>query len=186
MRGMKNSLCLMVLGLSAAGLVRGEDPFSRRVSAEEFRTAGLVKLSSEELAQLDALFQKYGVPPGSSRQPEPRAVAVQPPAPPAVPVDKSPGDSGVMAKARRIFSLPAAKPNPATIESQIDGWFEGWTRDTVWLLKDGTRWRVENNERPFKTRPAKDRKVKIYPAAINGHWLELPEFDQKLRVRQLP
>ena len=68
-----------------AGLVCGgmtvalaAEPFSRQVTPEQFRAAGLEKLSPEELARLDALVQGYRVAPSGRETPAPRPVAKAP------------------------------------------------------------------------------------------------------------
>lgn len=52
-------MLLAGLGSGALALGLAAEPFSRQVTPEEFRAAGLDKLSRAELARLDALIQGY-------------------------------------------------------------------------------------------------------------------------------
>jgi hypothetical protein len=57
---MKKLLWLAAAGWALTAVLRADEPFSRRLTPEEFRAAGLDKLSPEQVARLDALFGKYG------------------------------------------------------------------------------------------------------------------------------
>lgn len=180
----------MLLGICAnAVLVAEGEPFSRIVGPEEFSSAGLAKLSPSELARLDGLFTKYSAAqiPAPAKPQNQMASTAPVLVRPATPKPGPAADTeGLVARAKKIFSEPKGRSNPQAMEGQIDGSFEGWSRNTVWKLKDGTRWQAENNQPGSISRSVRDPKVIIYPAAINGFWLELPELDQKVRVRQLP
>jgi hypothetical protein len=73
----------------------------------------------------------------------------------------------------------------AAIESEIDGDFRGWESQTVFRLKDGTVWQIDNRPAPYFHPRVKNPRVKVYPAALSGYWMEFPELDLKIRVRSL-
>jgi hypothetical protein len=199
--------CLLVLGLVAV-TVRAAETFSDRLTAEEAARAGLGKLTPAERAALDALVQKYGVPsaagisaaasapvlpppvaapaaPARSAIPAPApAVAAAAPAPAAAPAVEPLPKKSFLRRAKKDPSKPA-KPAPEVIESEIDGSFTGWEETTVWTLKDGSIWRVDNRPRPYFTNRITNPKVKIYPALMNGYWLEVPDLDIRVRVVRL-
>ena len=175
----------------AGALLGGEPvPFSQRVTAEEFAAAGLGKLAPEEVARLNELFIKYSAtrvaPIATPTTPVTRANPPKPAALPPANAEEKPASGGVLSNAKKIFTLPVAKPRVPVVESQIDGWFDGWRENTTWTLKDGTRWRADRYQGQASVKPVKDPQVKIYPAAVNGFWLELPDLDQKVRVLQVP
>ena len=188
---MKKSAMIIGIWAAAVLLAQGAEPFSRSVSPAEFAAAGLPKLSASELTQLDTLFAKYRT---ARAEPAPAvARAVGTPPTPTAPAksalrktEPSADNDSLISKAKKIFTQTKESAHPGSIEGQIDGWFDGWTSNTMWRLKDGTQWRAENSQPGFTSNPVRDPKVKIYPAAINGYWLEFPELDQKVRVRQLP
>ncbi len=188
---MKKSALAIGVWAAAVLLAQGAEPFSRSVSADEFASAGLAKLSPSELAQLDVLFAKYRTARAEPAPTVARAVGTPPtptaPAKPALRKTEPAADNdSLISKAKKIFTQTKESAHPGSIEGQIDGWFDGWTSNTMWRLKDGTQWRAENSQPGFTSNPVRDPKVKIYPAAINGYWLEFSELDQKVRVRQLP
>ena len=226
----------------SAGL-RADDSFSRRMTPEEFRAAGLGKLSALELAQLDALFGKYGVadpaiatvpPPTSApalaspdgramptesvtaraaevaavrqaeidaaatkqaasrvaaaearaRNAEQEAATARAAADAAKAEQKKSGES-FLTRAKKVFVAPGTKVEVTAIETEIDGAFSGWDEGTVWRMKDGSIWRVDNKPQPMQAKRVLNPKVRIYPASMSGYWLEFMDLDYKLRVRQL-
>lgn len=94
-------------------------------------------------------------------------------------------EAGILAKAKKIFVSPGTKVEISAVESEVDGWFDGWETRTTWTLADGTTWRVENNVTPYVAKRTRAPKVKVYPATLSGFWMEFPEFDLKVRVRQV-
>ena len=94
-------------------------------------------------------------------------------------------EEGFLAKAKKILVSPGTKVEVAAIQTEIDGSFDGWDAMTTWRMKDGTMWRVDNKPAPYQAKRVANPKVKIYPAPLNGYWLEFVELDYKLRVRQV-
>ena len=227
---MKKLLWLVAVG--AAGMALAADstrspqaePLTQRVTPEEFKAAGLSKLSPEELAKLNALFGKYGgrtdalVAPlasvaaqnprpadsTSSRQAEIEAAAAARvaeaeararkaeqeaaaarEAAQVAKAEQKKAEEGLLAKARKVFVSPGTKVEVAAIETEIDGDFTGWEEMTVWRMKDGSMWRVDNRPQAYQVKRVTAPKVRIYPASLNGFWLEFVDLDLKLRVRQL-
>lgn len=198
MDGMKIIRCLLAFALAAVA-ARAADGFSSRLTPEELVKSGLGKLTPAERAALDGLVQKYGGPAEAAPAPmtSPASVlpAPVPPLPallpaaaapaikPAPVVAEAPAKKGFLRRAKKDSA--AAKPAAETIESEIDGSFTGWEETTVWTLKDGSIWRVDNRPRPYFTSRIANPKVKIYPALMNGFWLEIPELDVRVRVVRL-
>jgi hypothetical protein len=190
--------CLLVLGL-VTGALRAAEGFSNRLSPEESVQAGLGKLTAAERAALDALVQKYGGPgmPEPAPRPAPSApverpvvpaptapVAAATPPPVVTPPAEAPAKKSFLRRAKKdpAAAKTEAKPAANVIESEIDGSFTGWEETTVWTLKDGSIWRVDNRPRPYFTGRISNPKVKITPALMNGFWLEIPELDVRVRV----
>ena len=195
------------LGLATGALALAAETLARRVTAEEFRGAGLEKLSPVELAQLDALFRKYGAtaavsaPAGPAemnegaaarvaaaearaKQAEAEAAAARA-AEQTARAEQKKAEEGFLAKAKKVFVSPGTKVEVAAVETEIDGSFDGWDAMTTWRMKDGTMWRVDNKPQPYQTKRVQNPKVKIYPASLSGCWLEFVDLDLKLRVRQV-
>jgi len=189
---MKLLLALMGWGLAVVAGFAAET-FSTQLTPAEFERAGLGKLSPAERAELDALFHRYGGPPIAAPERKAAAVAPQPPA--AKPPAPTPREAAVASAAepaksgffRRAKKTPAAAPKPAAevIETEIDGSFTGWEETTVWTMKDGSIWRVDNRPRPYFTSRVANPKVKIYPAIMNGYWIEFVDLGTRVRVLRL-
>ena len=213
MRGMKKLLWLG-MSLAVATCAGAAEPLARRVTAEEFHAAGLEKLSTTELAQLDALFQKYGmnpkvIAPGAQAE-APATLRVMEPdtetriawaearaqkaeqeaasareAAQTAKAEQKKAEDGFLTKAKKVFVSSGTKVEVAALETEIDGGFDGWDATTTWRMQDGTMWRVDNKPQPYETKRVKNPKVRIYPAAVGGYWLEFVDLDLKLRVRQI-
>lgn len=190
---MKMLLALMGWGLAtvASGAAA---TFSTQMTPAEFERAGLGKLSPAERAELDALFHRYGGPLIAAPEQKAAAAAPQPPAakPPAPPPKETavasaaePTTSGFWRRAKKTPATAAPKPAANVIETEIDGSFTGWEETTVWTMKDGSIWRVDNRPRPYFTSRVVNPKVKIYPAMINGYWIEFFELGARVRVLRL-
>jgi hypothetical protein len=107
---------LIVFFITVASTINAQNRKSVRVkdmmTPQQFRAAGLTKLTSAELAALDAWVDKY-----SDILIE-LSMRAQSPAPaPAAPTTTS-----------------------AAIESQIDGDFNGWEGETIFKLTNGQIW----------------------------------------------
>jgi hypothetical protein len=190
-------LLAVALGFGATLGRAADEPFSRRVTAAEFGVAGLAKLSPAELAQLDALFGKYGaavVQPGPTaatgalqarvadaeartRQAEQDAAAAR--------AAQKKSEETLLTRAKKVFVPAGTKVEIAAADGEIDGAFDGWDSDTMWRLKDGTVWRVENKPSLYVTKRVMSVRVKIYPASFGGYWMEFPDLALRVRVRQV-
>ncbi len=194
------------VSLVTAGM--GQEAFTRRITPEEYARAGLGKLSAPERSELDALFRKYGPPgdkvvsaavpqvvprvaeatpvapaPAPAAAPAPDPVETKAPAPGVVVAEEPKAPGGFFRKTKRAPAAP--KPKVEAIETEIDGSFTGWEEMTVWTMKDGSIWRVDNRPRPYFMNRVANPKVRIYPAVLNGYWLEIPAFNIRVRVQRL-
>ena len=116
---------LLILG-SAGVCVAQENSgasIQQMMTPEEFKAAGLDKLSSEELQKLDAWLQGY------------RQTA-----------EKKAGEI-----AEKKASERTAKTKLDMLVSRVDGSFEGLKGRTVIKLEDGTAWRQANAEDRFRS-----------------------------------
>ncbi len=116
---------LLILG-SVADLCLAQEnsgaSIQQMMTPEEFKAAGLDKLSSEELQKLDAWLQGY-------RQT----------------TEKKAGEIAEKKAGER-----AAKTKLDMLVSRVDGSFEGLKGRTVIKLEDGTAWRQANAEDRFR------------------------------------
>jgi hypothetical protein len=116
---------LLILGPVAGVCVAQEnsgESIQQMMTPEEFKAAGLDKLSSEELQKLDAWLQGY-------RQT----------------TEKKAGEI-----AEKKASERTAKTKLDMLVSRVDGSFEGLKGRTVIKLEDGTAWKQANAEDRFR------------------------------------
>jgi hypothetical protein len=116
---------LLILGSVAGLCVAQEDSgasIQQMMTPEEFKAAGLDKLSSEELQKLDAWLQGY------RQTTEKKASAI---------AEKKAGER-------------TAKTKLDMLVSRVDGSFEGLKGRTVIKLEDGTAWKQANAEDRFR------------------------------------
>ncbi len=167
--------CIMTLGLLIlAVMAKADTGFLKTLPAEDFATAGLQKLTPEELARLEALVQRYktGEVAEVRQQAEAQVSASQQEAEKKiVAAETKARDAEAKAneaemKAREAKTKAAAAPakkqpgwftalitlNRASekpekeepLESRLAGDFDGWNGRSIFSLENGTRWVQQN------------------------------------------
>jgi hypothetical protein len=153
---------LLVLAL-AAGAASAEQfsSLEERMSAKEFKEAGLDKLSPEELAKLNAWL--------AGRVHAGAATATPTPA----------------VEDRRGFLGDGDNDEGPDIQSSIAGPFRGWrqkgdrfvlTNGQVWEVSDSTPKFVVNLENPA---------VKIEPGAFSAWYLSVEGYNARVKVKRI-
>ena len=143
----------LILGSVAGVCVAQEDSgasIQQMMTPEEFKAAGLDKLSSEELQKLDAWLQGY------RQTTEKKASEV----------------------AEKKASERTAKTKLDMLVSRVDGSFEGLKGRTVIKLEDGTAWKQANAEDRFRP-TVTDHPGAVVSHTIFGYKMRIegtPEF----------
>jgi hypothetical protein len=156
------ALTLLILTTPGLATAQGFSSLEERMSAAEFRAAGLDKLSPEELARLNAwLAAQFGAQAlAGSTLPEP-------------------------VQDRR--GLPQPQGPRETIVSRIDGDFDGWNgggpRKTRFVLQNGQVW--EQIDTSVFLLRATDPVVTIEPAMFGSWILKVEGYNQGVRVRRI-
>jgi hypothetical protein len=148
----------LALALPLAAAAQSSSTFSsleERMSAADFRRAGLDKLTAEELAALNAWLQ-----------------ARENPAPSASAEDRAGFDSG------NFFSASG----PDRIESTVTGSFKGWERagDLI-TLANGQVWRITDSSTRLRVDLSNPR-VTIERNAMGGWQLRVEGYNTRARV----
>lgn len=129
-----------------------------RMGEEEFRAAGLHKLSSDELAALEAWLEARDSEEGADQ------AAAEP----------ETDQRGLEEESGRT-----------TIESRIVGTFSGWRgRGTTFELENGMVWRVVEDD-SFVTREVENPKVEVRPGAFGTWRLHIEDHRTWARVRRV-
>lgn len=138
------------------------------MSADDFRAAGLHRLSSEELEVLNSWL--YGYIEVERRE------AVEEAIPSGEP---SFGLEQVTTRVAAIFQ----RDTPSTIESRIVGEFRGWRGNTVFRLENGQVWR-QAAPGEFVVR-LEDPVVRIRRATMGSYLLSVDGYGSTVRVRRV-
>lgn len=162
---MRRFAVLMLLALCAP--IASAQEFSsleERMSAAEFKAAGLDKLSAEELATLNGWIrgERSLVPAGASAQPAPQSIAD---------IDRRGLSDGVK--------------SGDFIESRILGNFRGWNgTQTVFELENGMVWQSTDPAAKLAVNLT-DPTVRLTPGFMNAWFLEVEGYNSRVRVKRL-
>lgn len=179
-----------------------ESGFSQTISPEDFKAAGLERLTPEERKRLDEMVAAYkkglvtaaqttadeAVKAKQAAEAEAKvakeetiAAKKETQAVKAEAAEAKGGNQGFFSKAK-IKVVPGTKIEYAEITSTIRGNFEGWSGRTIFVLENGQRWQVANSDDRYFTPPVQNVPVAIRPAALGGFWMSFPTLDE-IRVR---
>lgn len=153
--------------LGIAGTLAAAEPFSRTLTPEDFRAAGLGRLTPAEVARLDALVA------GARASPAAAAASAAPSAPPEKPLPPRPaaptgGDAG----------------EEGVIASRLAGEFRGWEPRMVFALENGQRWQESGGGR-YAGPPLASPAVRIRPGVLGSHWMRIEGVRVEVKVRRL-
>lgn len=173
-------MCVAICGMLAfVAIGKAETGFLKTLPAEDYSSAGLSKLSPDELARLESLVQRYksGEVAQAREQVEAKATASQEESQRKIEAaEKKAKDAQARADevAQRIKtgeaskSVSGAKKQPGwftalitlnhasqkpekeePLESRLAGDFRGWNSNTVFKLEDGTQWILQNKSEAY-------------------------------------
>lgn len=159
------ALCAAI-ALAAVGTVAAQQapPLQEQMSADEFRAAGLDKLSSAELAALNTWLE--------------RRVGVETAA--AVEQAREEGRRAVVEENRGFFHFGSQEP----IESTIAGEFTGFGKGRRYTLANGQVWEQTDSARLAGVR-RQDIRVRIRPGALGAWWLKVDGYNTSAKVQRV-
>ncbi|WP_101924856.1 MULTISPECIES: hypothetical protein [Luteimonas] len=129
-----------------------------RMTADQFRAAGLDKLDATELAELDAWF-------AAELASEVRHVG---------------------AHREGLQTDAPAKPEAGAVDSTIDGAFQGFARGRQYTLANGQVWRQLDDARlTGAQRVTHNPSVEIRPSLLGGWWLRVDGKNLRTRVERI-
>ena len=158
-----------ILMLAFAPLAWGQQPVltadvQQQMSAEQFKAAGLDKLSAKELAALNAWLQQ--------KVSSETAVAVE--------KAREEGRKEVVEKNRGFFDFGSAEP----IESVIAGEFNGFGKGKQFTLQNGQVWEQTESATLAGVRKS-DVPVKIKPGALGVWFMQVKGYNTQAKVRRI-
>lgn len=177
---MKNFLRAGFLASLIATAPAAEVGFTRGLSPDDFRAAGLGKLTADEIARLDALVQRHreGLDAGRVNA----GAVARDEASPAV---KAREVSAPKAdRDAKVVVAPGTRIEFAAVESRLTGTFTGWDPRGVFALENGQRWR-EANGTTYVSPPLSAPKVRITPGALGTFWMEIEGVRLRVKVARV-
>jgi hypothetical protein len=166
-----------VLALVCGVAARADDSFTKSLSASDFESAGLGKLTPEELARLDALVrgQQTGAVAKATEatakavtvkvreqvQAEDRKAA-QKQAPSASFVDRF-----------KVILKPGTEIGYTALDAVLAPPFSGWEKGTVLTLTNGQLWTVTESGAYWAPKTDKPIHVRIVPGALGSFFMEI-------------
>lgn len=170
-----NRILILLLALFCSIQLAASEGFSsleEQMTGKEFTAAGLDKLTSEELAALNAWIHSHSL------------ATLATPAPAAAPAAAAAAASEATDEDRRGFRAEKEDEDRSTITSRIVGKFSGWDGETVFKLENGMIWEQADNDK-FYIREVENPVAVIEPG-IFGTWrLHIEGYNSKCRVERI-
>jgi len=158
----KSSLAaLFVLSLSVVSFAQAQSfsSLEERMSAAEFKAAGLDKLSAEELAKLNDWLRAKGLTGAAFAAP--------------------------VAEDRRGFA-ERSRNDAKTVVAKIPGSFTGWDGSSTFRLDNGQVWQVTEAGAKFKIQAIDSPTVQIKRGLIGDVWyLKIDGYGSSVKVKRL-
>ena len=180
------SLRILALVLTTALTALAQEDFSRRLTPQERKAAGLDQLSPKQIAALDALVKRdrEGRPAPMAAPPTAVTTSVATPAEkPAERIAPPPADNKPEPK-KRLFGLPA-NDDVNAITGVLVGEFRGWNGQTRFRLEDGQVW-VQTDHTDIRAfTPRQNARVKIEKAVFGDYKLTVEGSPIWVRVRRM-
>lgn len=168
MRPIRPLLLATLLAWPALSFAQDAPPLEQAMSAEEFRAAGLEKLSADELARLNAWLDR--------RVQQQASVAVAA----AVEQAREEGRKEVVEKNRGFFHFGSEEP----IEASLAGEFTGFGSRKRYTLDNGQVWEQTDATSMAGVRKANPR-VRIKPGALGVWWLRVDGYNTQAKVQRV-
>lgn len=166
------------------------ESIEERLSPEEFRRAGLHKLTPEELrflnqhvfpattaAAADARPDDGEPPPKAVDETAPKSSATSEPAP------LLRGESAFGMEQKIASGLQKQRSIPVKITSRIDGAFKGWSGRTEFRLENGQVWRQA--ERSQFVASALNPLVTIEKGSLGAYYLRIEGHRSRVKVERI-
>ena len=168
MKSLRIPFALAILALAPMAWAQQSAPLTTNVeqqmSADEFKAAGLDKLSAQELAALNAWLQHKVVQETTK----------------AVETAKEEGRKEVTEKNRGFFDFGSSE----AIESTLVGEFNGFAKDRKYTLENGQVWEQIEPASLAGVRRT-NPKVSIKPGVFNNWFMRIDGYNTAAKVRRI-
>ena len=172
MRPIHALLLAILLALPALAGAQDAPPLQQAMSAEEFKAAGLDKLSAEELARLNAWLDRRVEQQATAAV----AAAVQQVREQA----REEGRKEVVEKNRGFFHFGSEEP----IEASVVGEFTGFGSRKRYTLDNGQVWEQTDGATLAGVRRT-NPKVRIKPGVLGAWWMRIDGYNTQAKVQRI-
>ncbi|TKR34115.1 hypothetical protein FCE95_07575 [Luteimonas gilva] len=148
-------VCALFLSLATHAIAQ-EAPIERQMTADEFKAAGLDKLSAAELAHLNAWLGRK---------------AAQTPVTAAAPASPPPTGAGFIG-------------DDQPVRSRLKGSIQEWGPGTVFELENGQRWRVLKGSMKLN-KPLQSPEIEVAPGMMGRWFFQVDEDAPRPRVERI-
>ena len=168
MRAIHCILMAALLALPALALAQQAPPIQQAMSPEEFKAAGLDKLSADELARLNAWLNRR------VEQETTAAVAA------ATEQAREEGRKAVVEENRGFFHFGSSEP----INASIEGEFAGFGQGKRYRLDNGQVWQQTDAAKLDGVRRNNPR-VTIRPGMLGVWWMKIDGYNTQAKVQRV-
>ena len=171
-------LCLLAwLSLVPAAVWAAEPArFSARLTPEQFKAAGLDKLTPEQLAALDRFVAGDTEVASATAVKEAATLSA---------VAKAVAPATAKPRSLLVRLLPGTRIEYETVETRIVGEFRGWEGRTRFRLENGQVWRQTGGEN-YSTPPVSGPRAWIEPGALGAFFLRIEGVNPRVKVELVP
>ncbi|MGH6628781.1 MAG: hypothetical protein ACREB3_03515, partial [Burkholderiales bacterium] len=184
--GMKNLLTLAGL-FTLTLLVRADEDFTKSLTPDELAATGLAKLSTDELARLKAVVERYksGEIAVVQQQAEVKVAAAEAKVREAATAPSADKRKPSWLMALITLKKVEDKPDKAeAFDTRIEGDFKGWTGHTTFKLDNGQVWQ-QNGDDSYYGDLMHSPKARIYPGALGSYWMDIEGIRQRVKVKPI-
>jgi hypothetical protein len=157
-----------LLAIPAFVVAQEAPPIEQAMTPEEFRAAGLDKLSAEELARLNTWLNRR------VQQETSAAVAA------ATEQAREEGRKEVVEKNRGFFHFGSEEP----IVASISGTFDGFGKRKRYRLDNGQVWEQTDNATLHGVRLSNPQ-VRIRPGVMGVWWMKVEGYNTQAKVQRI-
>lgn len=163
---MKRAFTIAFATLIATATLTADSLFDQ-LSPEDFKAAGLNKLSEKELAHLEALLAELE----TEEMADPQTPSV---------AKANANNADLLGREQLTVETKNA---PRKIESRLVGTFDGWDGGTLFELENGQIWQQRIDEKQKYT-PKENPKVTVYKS-FGGYRMRFEGYNQSCAVKRV-
>ena len=175
-------LPFVLLLLSFAAWARAEDSFTKGLSAADFQSAGLSKLTPDELARLDALISGNRAGAVARATEETKKAVTETVRQQERAAAKKESAASAFIDRFKVVLKPGTEIDYTTLDATLPPGYSGWQKGQVFTLTNGQQWVVVEDGGDYETPTGRPTSVRIVPGSMGSFFMEI-DHGGRVRVR---